>query len=93
MGHLQQVSAHQHGRSTNFLPQLTARRACLVVADTRAQALDAKHGVESAEALSTAGSDASGLNAERYTAARPVIGLARSVMLLTAKPRRAATLG
>jgi hypothetical protein len=54
---LQQVSAHQHTctRSTNCLSQLTACRACLVGADTGAQAPAAKRSVESAEALSAAG--------------------------------------
>ena len=89
MAHLQQVSAHQHARSTNCLPQLTACRACLVGADTGAQAPAAKCGVESAEASSAAAPNALGLTPERCSAARAAFGSPRSAMLLPARPRRA----
>ena len=86
---LQHVSAHQHTRSTNCLSQLTACRACLVGADTGAQAPAAKRCVESAEALSAAGPDELGLTPERSSAARAAFGSPRSAMLLPARPRRA----
>ena len=82
MGYLQQVGAHHHARSTNCLPELTVCRACLVGADTRGQAPEAKGGVEVTEASPAAGGGALGLRSEHFAGVQRALGSPRSDIAL-----------